>query len=272
MKIISIICLLLFNLNLFAAQQATKSEIQWLEKTIHVKGDQTMIYVIVTNRTYNETHGNTTSPSPQPQNSTKRFVEQTPMPAPQAPAIPPVSPPIYAPTDLWLKSIFIPSVDTLSILRIANLTWSNITTVYDSWRSYYPDLRVYLQFNNGTNVVKSSRKRFWSVSTVIGSWSAMVRLYKGKVVAIEWDDGCEECDANHCLDNVCALDQTSCKGTNCDMKIYLAWIGTDYNDRYCTSAGSLPSNFRTFSFGTMYDQAAKAIYNPALTIFDANKN
>jgi len=228
-----------------------------------------MIYVIVTNRPYNETHGNVSVPT-----GTKRFIEDiqqgngsNPSPNPNTPNPNPnpssPQPEIPPPNDIWLKSIFLPQVDNLSLLTISNFTWTNMTSVYKDWT----DFRVYLQFGNGTNAVKSSRKRFWSGGLVIGSWSAMVRLDAGTVVSIDWDDGCEECDADHCLDNVCALDQTSCYGRNCDLKIYLGWIGDDTNKIYCTSAGSLPSNFRTFSFGTIFPYAARAAYNPALTIF-----
>jgi hypothetical protein len=281
---------------LFWGGEAQKSEVDWLAKTIHVKGDPTMIYVIVTNRPYSETHGNGSQPvtPPPPTNGTvtepvpapgvmpvpapsKRFVneieqgngtepEPVPEPGPGSPE-PTASPqpigPIPPPSDIWLKSIFIPKVDQISLLKPSNFTWDNLHTIYSQWK----DLRVYLQFGNGTSAIKSSRKRFWSGNLVVGSFSAYVSLNSGKVTAINWDDGCQECDSDHCLDNVCAFDEEKCTGRNCDLKIYLAWIGTDANNIYCTSAGTLPSNFQTFSFGTIFDYAAQAAYNPALTIW-----
>jgi len=282
-----------------------QSEADWLTYTQFAIGDTELVYVFLTNLPYQQTHGgtpstNTTTPtSPIPPNATtssKRFVGEAeriisanqtnftiPEPSPTTtvplpinlpqpePGSVPMYPPVPTPTNLWYKALFLPTVDTLSLLQVLPLSYINYTTAYASWPILYPNLHVYLQVGNGTSSIQSTRKRFWATNQIIGSYSAIITLSGGYVVSLDWDDGCEECDSDRCLDNVCSLvPSTQCMAAMCDMKFYLAWVGTDKNGIYATSAGSLPSNFETFVYGTAYEQAARATQNNALTIINAN--
>jgi len=258
--------------------QIEKSEIDWLTNTIHSIGDTTMVYVFVTNLPYSQIHPPPPSTNTSANSSHKRVAEEiqgipSPNPIPNPSLNPqPLYPPISLPNNLWMKSIFLPKVDQLAILRISTLSYSNSSFAYLAWMAKYPNLYVYLQVGNGTSAIQSSPKRYWATDSVIGSYSAVIRLQNGQVTDIEWDDGCQECNADRCLDNVCSLELSSCVTTNamCDMKFYLAWIGTDANGINCNSAGNLPSNLMTFSYGPVYPQAAMAAPNNALTIIGQN--
>lgn len=109
----------------------------------------------------------------------------------------------------------------------------------------------------------------------VGSYSLVVEMDKGVPKQLTWIDGCSECkcvleagsqtseslscpDAA-CVTENCAIPNDVCvrKGADtCDIKIYLAWVGTDARGRPATSAGSLPYNFLQFGLSPVYRAAA----------------
>eukprot|EP01126_Amoeba_proteus_P021342 TRINITY_DN2162_c0_g1_i4.p1 TRINITY_DN2162_c0_g1~~TRINITY_DN2162_c0_g1_i4.p1 ORF type:complete len:128 (-),score=7.13 TRINITY_DN2162_c0_g1_i4:70-453(-) len=118
----------------------------------------------------------------------------------------------------------------------------------------------------GTRILRTTRKLYLSSRYVVGSYSAIVRMENGNVTRIDWNDGCQECNEDRCIDNVCGIDQDTCARNerlkSCDLKVYLGWIGTDLDGTYCRSAGDLPSNFRQFALRPVYEQSSFLDQNP----------
>eukprot|EP01127_Copromyxa_protea_P005269 TRINITY_DN15221_c0_g1_i1.p1 TRINITY_DN15221_c0_g1~~TRINITY_DN15221_c0_g1_i1.p1 ORF type:complete len:229 (-),score=36.67 TRINITY_DN15221_c0_g1_i1:59-688(-) len=156
--------------------------------------------------------------------------------------------------DVWTKAYFVPRVDQLALLQTSKstLNWTK-TPQLDG-------LSVYLQIGTDGDAVKSSRKLYWQGDYIVGSFAAMIRVEEGVIQSIQWIDGCRECGEESCVDESCAIHRDVCEENeeygSCDIKIYLAWIGTDRDGNRCTSAGRLPSNFRLFSLTPAYEQAS----------------
>lgn len=108
-------------------------------------------------------------------------------------------------------------------------------------------------------------------SYTVGAYQLVVEMEKGVIKALTWIDGCGECHcddasgssitcpSNVCVTNNCAISTNECLvngATTCDLKIFVAWVGTDINGRPCTSAGSLPYNFVQFGLSPAYRAAA----------------
>jgi len=90
------------------------------------------------------------------------------------------------------------------------------------------------------------------------------------MTSIDWDDerdengdvGCSECLSSECIDGFCATQWRNTQDPAlslcepdafpCRMKFYVAWGGTDSSGTIMRSAGSLPSNFRSFSGQTIF--------------------
>eukprot|EP01125_Pyxidicula_operculata_P009557 TRINITY_DN3148_c0_g2_i1.p1 TRINITY_DN3148_c0_g2~~TRINITY_DN3148_c0_g2_i1.p1 ORF type:complete len:239 (+),score=49.11 TRINITY_DN3148_c0_g2_i1:5-721(+) len=173
------------------------SELELLQKTQFAKDDSQLIYIFLTNRPYEVTHGNET------------FV-----------------PPSDG-SDYYKKALFLPKVDHFTKLQIAN-------TSYFYNKPQYNPLYIYLQIGNGTEAIRSSRKLYWKTGYIVGSWSADIHMDNGAVTGISWEDGCQECSTDQCLDNTCALDVTQvniCKVQPdvCNIKVYLALCKQDDN-------------------------------------------
>lgn len=105
-------------------------------------------------------------------------------------------------------------------------------------------------------------------------WTAIVRLENGKVFDIEWDSGCFSCDPDQCVEtkygDFCAEDMVKhnrfCFDDDCNLRIYLAWIGTDADGHYMTSAGMRFSQFTKYSASDAVKNAyasGKGAYNDA---------
>jgi hypothetical protein len=159
-----------------------------------------------------------------------------------------------------LKGIFFPKVDEFSRLEIRDsfLNFANSTVGTQIW--------LQLASSNVTSTIK----RYNSGNYIVGSFSAVIQLIEGIPQAFIWDDGCDECnttgaDPNQCLDRFCAVTMdecmncTGCTSQTCNIKIFLAWLGTDLNGNVMTSASYLPSNLIKFSVDPVYKAAAGVV-------------
>eukprot|EP00300_Choanocystis_sp_HF-7_P006423 c14697_g1_i1.p1 GENE.c14697_g1_i1~~c14697_g1_i1.p1 ORF type:complete len:321 (+),score=54.93 c14697_g1_i1:121-1083(+) len=119
---------------------------------------------------------------------------------------------------------------------------------------------VYLSIGQGANMVKSSSRRFSDGENYVGYFSAVVNMDAGRVVSIAWDEGCGSCSDDLCIDRNCANEYPSsqvCLLDECNIKVYVAWVGTTLKNRQCLSGGYLPSNFRRFSLGNVRRTASQ---------------
>jgi hypothetical protein len=76
-----------------------------------------------------------------------------------------------------------------------------------------------------------------------------------------------DCNPGKCIDNICSVRRSfeclptdtvcpTCDDQTCNIKVYVAWKGSDKIGRVFSSMGSVPSVFRKFSFSPAYRQAA----------------
>ena len=92
----------------------------------------------------------------------------------------------------------------------------------------------------------------------------------GVPTAMTWDDDCTLCSSDHCVDGNCAVDFNQCTNyggsTNCDVKVYVAWAGTDVDGFYFTSQDRTLSSFRQWSITGAFNSATNFLPNALPTI------
>lgn len=153
-------------------------------------------------------------------------------------------------------STFFPRVDEFSLLELAGTFERNY--------SFNPNMTITLRIPSSPLLVLTPKRVFSegvfdeeretrSDPVVVTYWTVLVLLDKGNLTEIAWDDGCSDCSSNDCVDNSCGIkrmkgDTDRCLETNCNMKVYLAWMGRDKKDSACRSVSSMPSNFSKYSF------------------------
>jgi len=167
------------------------------------------------------------------------------------------------------KSVYFPKVDsftelrskyTQSLLSLPNVNvrvWLEFPTF--SLRS---ESRVMLYKYPGAS--KETEKEY-----LVGSRAITVVLEEGIMKEAYWDDSCSGCSDELCLEDSCSsviseirpecLDVKSLEEDpyRCGIKIYVAWTGTDHNNKTLQSYTSVPSRFQKYSFiFSAYDAAA----------------
>jgi len=154
--------------------------------------------------------------------------------------------------DVFLKGLFFGTVDDLLLIEVNN-SFEDLGS--------REDLYVYLQIAD----IKTTPKLYSKGRYVVGSYSTYITMVKGNMLSITWVDGCTgQCDnsSDQCISNLCALVKDDCNNPPntvqavCNMKAYIAFVGTDLTNLPLVSAGSLPNNFQKMSFGIIYDQSA----------------
>jgi len=106
-----------------------------------------------------------------------------------------------------------------------------------------------------------------SIDYVVPYWVAIINMQDGVPKSIQWDDGCYACSGDACINQTCAVDINSCypidptSQTDCDLKVYIAWFGTDSSGTYLTSAGKVPSRFLEYSVSSAVSSAAFQAYD-----------
>jgi hypothetical protein len=107
----------------------------------------------------------------------------------------------------------------------------------------------------------SSEVRRTSAGNVVPFWTAIIDVRDGNVLSVKWDEGCNGCSGDACIDLFCGVPTTECgvqKGdTDCDLKVYVGWFGTDADGNFLTSSSKSLSNFRSYSLSDAYTAAAK---------------
>jgi len=106
-----------------------------------------------------------------------------------------------------------------------------------------------------------------SIDYIIPYWVAIINLHNGIPQSIQWDDGCFTCKGDSCINETCGVNINDCfpykdgSQIDCDLKVYIAWFGTDNNGNYLTSAGKVPSRFQEYSVSSAVSSAAFQAYD-----------
>ena len=98
----------------------------------------------------------------------------------------------------------------------------------------------------------------------------VIKMEKGKIYDIVWDNGCIDCDdsCKNDLVSVSAFNSSftqtyeNCYETeacvtnngvnNCDPKFYITWFGTDKDKRQLKTAGLAMTKFKHYSVSSLY--------------------
>lgn len=159
------------------------------------------------------------------------------------------------------KSYWYSTVDTFSLYDIRD-------SLRGGDSSNYWDCASRIAFSYGSNINSSPKRRFGFYSDgtansycnmVVPFWTLIINVNNGAVSSLTWDDDCSTCDSTHCIDGNCAVDIVNCDfyggPTNCDIKVYVAWSGTDTDGYYFTSEQSTLSRFRQWSIAGAFSSA-----------------
>jgi len=163
------------------------------------------------------------------------------------------------------KIVFYPTVDQFTLMDVVG-SWS------DSKLMRYGDMEFRLEIGN----IFSPWQRVFSedYQYVIPFVTGIVTLDNGSPVSIAWDNACLGCSGTQCIsgtscgiqfnttdgaDGTCAGRAGATGTTDCDLKVYLGWYGTDGDNTYLTSSGQRYSAFRQYSAYSAYSTAADTL-------------
>merc|ERR1711916_282734 len=146
------------------------------------------------------------------------------------------------------RAPFFPQVDEFSVLEIP-----------DSGSLFYRNESITVSVVMGNNAHATPPRAYTDGSSFVGYYSALIHMRNGRVLRIEWDEGCSGCP-DGCVANNCALPYASygspCLDPECAIKVYVVWLGTDKDDQVLTSPSLLPSNFRRFALSPVVKDAS----------------
>eukprot|EP00457_Paulinella_chromatophora_P013245 gb/GEZN01013524.1/.p1 GENE.gb/GEZN01013524.1/~~gb/GEZN01013524.1/.p1 ORF type:complete len:277 (-),score=29.09 gb/GEZN01013524.1/:145-975(-) len=116
------------------------------------------------------------------------------------------------------------------------------------------------------SVVSQWRKRN-DADTLVPFFTILPTVEDGTVVSLVWDDFCQQCESP-CIMNNCAVKSSTCttqgvadstRVSDCDLKTYMGWTGTDTSGNYMMSAGKRISAFRQWAVSGMYNGAIQGV-------------
>ena len=156
-------------------------------------------------------------------------------------------------------SIFFPKVDEFALMRLdtRELVGLNVT------------VRAWVEIGGN----RSESRIMVNNDYAVGSRSVVISLDSGNITAIDWDDNCDGCRGNACLDGACAINadtiDPACDDPKelemdpyrCGTKVYLVWVGTDVDGKPMKSINKLPSSLTKFSFVNNVADIASGIWN-----------
>lgn len=164
-----------------------------------------------------------------------------------------------------IVDFFYPEVDDFTLLEVDN-SWDKPS---DYWGFLLGADLASFQIHVEVNGVKSDYVTVQSNGVQIPYWTITVQLEDGQlneVAPFVWDNdggsGCYGgCPDAECLDGFCGVATDMCgeeaTDTDCDLKIYVGWYGTDSNGNYMTSASKRLSAFRSWSLVELVRSAAQ---------------
>merc|ERR1711916_144080 len=100
--------------------------------------------------------------------------------------------------------------------------------------------------------LSSSPKKYSNGNAFVGYYTLIASMVDGNVTSLDCNDAL-------CIDNSCGIEyptDADLGESTYDVKVYLAWLGTDEGGRAMTSVGSIISNFRRFALNPIVQDAA----------------
>lgn len=165
-------------------------------------------------------------------------------------------------------TLFYPKIDEFTLLELKQGDQTNggfaglrVVGVQGKMR------QIKVEVGGKTSTWKTRIKTMKDGSLVVPFYTLIIEMNKGQVKQLTWDDGCWGCEnsgdetGSVCLEKKdCAVNAEKCggDGTNCNVKVYIGWFGTDANGRYTTSAGKRISRFRKYSLADAYNTAKES--------------
>lgn len=172
------------------------------------------------------------------------------------------------------KSTYYPRVDEFTRLELVGTAEQGFTS--------NPNLTVWLEFPNYPNQtkLKDLPKRVYKHNVedeekpvVVLYYTAIVLLDQGNIVDFRWDDGCGGCAKKLCIDEQCGAeikkDNFCSEETNCNIKVYLVWMGRDKDDAKCRSISSRPNSFSKYSV-TPVTNFGNSLFSSTIFNFKSN--
>ena len=101
-------------------------------------------------------------------------------------------------------------------------------------------------------------------------FSIVVKVKKGNITELVWDNACYGCD-DKCETDITSISELNsnktmtysncyendinnkCSNNGCDPKFYITWFGTDKNGNQLKSANLALSKFKQYSVNSLYD-------------------
>jgi len=165
------------------------------------------------------------------------------------------------------KSVYFPKVDEFTELR-SDFT-QGIVDIFNT------TVRVWIEFP-AFHLRSESRVMLFKyndthkkIDLLVGCRAITVVLDEGEITDLYWDDTCNGCSEEYCLEDGCSSkiedlrpvcnDKDALKEDpyHCGIKLYVAWIGTDKKNQTLSSYSSVPSRFEKYSFiASAYDAAS----------------
>jgi len=173
-----------------------------------------------------------------------------------------------------MKSYWTPLVDDFALLQLEKSFRFDVPWAFDC------ATLIVMSYGNNLNSPPKRRFAYFDdlltgqpyCTMVVPFWNIIIDVDGGTPIDMRWDDDCSLCDSDHCIDGNCAVDITACTiyggDTNCDIKVYVAWAGTDADGFYFTSQDRTLSSFRQWSITGAFNSATNFLPNTLPTVDD----
>lgn len=161
--------------------------------------------------------------------------------------------------------------------------------VYPSVGSAVPDGTYYMLFDVAAGAKMSQPPKLYQEVRVAGGvasavstvpiYTVVIAATNGVIDSVVFDEGCFFCDeaSASCVGNVfvnssksvpttasssfksCTQPCVASTGSQCDLKLFVTWTGTDANGAFFQSANLRFSRFRQFGVGQIYDDIVTGV-------------
>ena len=145
------------------------------------------------------------------------------------------------------KMVFYPKVDEFTLLE-ADGSFAEFGNVLNEG--------LVVQVEVGGH--STDRKRYHTSTSTVAFYTVIIELDEGRVDDVYWDTSCTGCSDSLCIDGFCSIENSDCGEFNCDIQVYIGWLGTDSDGRHMISSGQRYGAFTKYSSSELYDNILDA--------------